>query len=108
PWAWAAWGALLGLAGALLLFAPAQWLAAAAGQASGGQLLLNDARGSIWNGSAQVVLAGGRGSADAAALPGRLTWRLRPRWDGVAVHLQSDCCLRQGVEVRVKARLRGA
>lgn len=108
PWAWAAWGGLLGLAGAFLLFAPAQWLAAGVAQASGGQLLLNDARGSIWDGSAQVVLAGGRGSADAAALPGRLAWRLRPRWDGAAVRLQSDCCLRQAMQVRVKARLGGA
>ena len=81
PWGWAAWGGALGLAGALLLFAPAHWLGGAVAQASRGQLLLNDARGTVWNGSAQLVLTGGQGSVDTAALPGRLEWRLRPRWE---------------------------
>ncbi|WP_255440875.1 type II secretion system protein N [Caenimonas sedimenti] len=108
PWAWAVWGGVLGLAGAFLLFAPAQWLASAVARASNGQLLLNDARGTVWTGSAQVVLTGGQGSADAAALPGRLEWRLRPRWDGAWVRLRSECCLRQPLDVRLRARLRGA
>ncbi|MBJ7421088.1 MAG: type II secretion system protein N, partial [Rhodoferax sp.] len=34
PWAWMAGGCLVGLCLALLLFAPARWLAAQVGQAS--------------------------------------------------------------------------
>ena len=53
--------------------------------------MLDDADGTIWNGSAQLVLTGGAGSTDAIALPTRVEWRLRPRWDGVAATLQSPC-----------------
>lgn len=108
PWGWAAAGAVLGLAGSVLLFAPAQWLAAGVAGGSEGRVLLNDARGTVWTGSAQLVLTGGRGSNDAAALPGRLQWRLRPRWDGAWVELQSDCCIQKPMQVRAKLRLHGA
>ena len=40
PWGWAAAGALAGLLLALVLFAPARWLAQAVAAASGGQVLL--------------------------------------------------------------------
>jgi len=75
---WALWGAAAGLLLGALLFAPASWLASSLAQASGERLLLADARGSIWNGNAVLLLAGGPGSMDAAALPGRLRWRIRP------------------------------
>jgi general secretion pathway protein N len=108
PWAWAAWGAVLGGLGGVLLFAPAQWLAAGVASASQGHVLLNGARGSVWTGSAQLVLTGGQGSTDAVALPGRLAWKLRPRWDGAWVQLQSDCCIRQPAQVRARLRWGGA
>lgn len=81
---WALWGALLGALLGLLSQAPASWLASAVLQASGGHLLLAEARGTLWTGSAVAVLSGGSGSRDAAALPGRLQWRLRPAWRGLA------------------------
>ncbi len=92
PWGWAVGGTLVGLVVATLLFAPARWLTTAVQRASGGHLLLADARGSVWNGSARVLLTGGEGSNDAAALPGRLTWRLRPALAGASVQLSADCC----------------
>ncbi|HYD76812.1 type II secretion system protein N [Ramlibacter sp.] len=92
PWRWAGGGLLLGLVFALLLFAPAQWLAARVAGATGGQVLLQDARGTIWNGSARMVLTGGPGSSDAAALPSRLQWRLRPAATGAHVVLTTECC----------------
>lgn len=104
PWGWALGGAVLGLLGALILFAPARWLAAGVEQASNGQLLLNDPRGTVWEGSAQVILTGGSGSTDISALPGRLQWHLHPRWNGVAADLRADCCMQQ--PQRVRARLR--
>ena len=70
------WGAVLGAIGGLIAFAPAAWLASAVASATGDRLLLADARGTVWKGSAVVVLTGGAGSRDATALPGRLDWTL--------------------------------
>ncbi len=90
---WALWGVGAGLLLGLAAAAPAQWLADALDQASGGRLLLAEARGSIWTGSALPVLTGGPGSRDAAALPDRLHWRMRPEWSGLRLSLRQDCCL---------------
>jgi general secretion pathway protein N len=104
PWSWAAAGGLLGILAALLAFAPARWLAAAVQQASQGQVLLADARGTIWGGSAQLVLTGGPGSTDAAALPGRITWDLQPRWNGAAAAVRAECCMARPIPLRVRLR----
>ena len=72
PWRWAALGLCLGALPALALWAPARWLAAGVQQASGGQLQLQQAQGTVWTGSARLVLTGGAGSEDQAALPGRV------------------------------------
>ena len=90
---WAGWGVALGLIAGAILYAPAQWLADGLAQASAGRLLLAEARGSLWNGSAVLVLTGGAGSRDASALPGRLQWRLRPGWRGLHLSARQDCCL---------------
>ena len=104
PWPWAIGGGLLGILLAVILFAPAQWLADAVRRASNGQVVLADARGTVWNGSAQLVLTGGAGSSDVAALAGRVEWRLRPRFNGAIASLRAACCLAR--PVRVDARLR--
>ena len=103
-WPWALAGAALGLAAAVLLFAPAQWLAGALVRASGGHVLLHDARGTVWNGSAQLLLAGGQGSSAAIALPSRLDWQLRPAWGGADLALSSACCTPQAMALQVRAR----
>jgi general secretion pathway protein N len=97
---WATVGAVLGACVAVVLFAPAAWLAHFVSQASNGRLVLSDARGTVWNGSAVPVLTGGPGSVDASSLPGRLTWELNWRWrstpdggPGWAVQLTHACCL---------------
>ena len=72
---------------ALVALAPAAWLAAAVAGASEQRLLLADARGTVWAGSAVPVLTGGAGSRDASALPGRLHWRLG--LDGGALALRA-------------------
>lgn len=107
PWTWALGGLVLGLVLAFVLFAPARWLAASVADATGGQVLLADARGTVWNGSARLVLSGGRGSTAAAALPGRMGWTLSPRWNGVAASLRAECCMPQPVAVRARLRLGG-
>lgn len=108
PWSWAAAGGLLGILAALVTFAPARWLAAAVQQASQGQVLLADARGTVWGGSAQLVLTGGPGSTDAAALPGRITWNLQPRWNGAAAAVRAECCMAQAMPLRMRLHWGGA
>ena len=107
PWGWAAAGMVCGVALAVLLFAPARWLAAAVAGASQGQVLLADTRGTVWGGSAQLVLTGGAGSKDAVALPGRLRWELGPRWNGAAAAVLADCCMQRPVALRARARWGG-
>jgi general secretion pathway protein N len=95
-------GALLGL----VLYAPAAWLARLVQQGSGERLLLADARGTLWNGSAVPVLTGGAGSRDASALPGRLHWRIRPQAQGLGLGLlvqaEQACCLNGALQLRVQ------
>ena len=102
PWRWSAAGALAGLIMAIGLFAPARWLAALIKQAISEQVVLAAPRGSFWQGSAQLVLSGGAGSRDGMALPGQLTWRIRPAWNGLSLELNADCCMRQALQAQVK------
>jgi general secretion pathway protein N len=108
-WGWAAIGGLLGLLLAISIFAPARWLAAGVASATDARVRLISPRGSVWNGSADLVLTGGTGSNDAAALPGRIDWRLRPRWDGMTLALTAACCtLRQPIALQAHMRWQGA
>ncbi|MDB5779009.1 MAG: putative ral secretory pathway transrane protein [Polaromonas sp.] len=102
PWRWAAAGALGGLVLALGLFAPARWLAALVLQASGGHAVLSAPRGSFWQGSGQLVLSGGAGSLDAVALPGQVSWRIRPAWTGMNLQLYADCCMQQAWRLQAR------
>lgn len=108
PWSWALAGGAVGLVLALVLFAPARWLAAAVERATGGHVLLAEARGTVWNGSARLVFTGGTGSTDAAALPGRVAWQLRPRWDGAAASVRAECCTPRPLDLRARWRFGGA
>jgi len=97
-WAWA--GVLAGALVAAVAFAPASLVVQAVASATGDRLLLAEAEGSVWNGSALAVLSAGPGSRDAAVvLPSRLQWRLSPRWNGVLLHLSQDCCIAQGLDI---------
>ncbi len=98
---WVALGILVGGALALLAFAPAAWLAGAVAQASGERLLLADARGTVWRGSAVPVLTGGAGSRDASALPGRLHWSLALDGLALALQLRHACCINGELRLRV-------
>jgi len=92
PWRWALGGALAGLALVLVLAAPARWLAGALASATGGAVLLAEPQGSVWSGSARLVLSGGADSQDRTALPSSVRWRLRPSFTGLDLRLSADCC----------------
>lgn len=98
---WAAAGLLIGGVAALVAFAPAAWLARAVASATAEHVLLADARGTLWNGSAVAVLTGGADSRDASALPGRLEWTLGPSGLGLELGLRHACCLNGTVAVRL-------
>lgn len=104
---WAIWGALCGALVALVVFAPAAWLAGGLASATQGRVVLADARGSIWSGSAVAVLTGGAGSRDARALPGRLGWTLRPTLGGLHLALVHACCINGSARLSVQPRLSG-
>jgi len=95
-------GSLLGVLLAVLAFAPAAWLASAVAGATDQRLLLADARGSIWSGSALAVLTGGPGSRDASTLPGRLSWDIG--LDGLALSLRARqaCCINGELKLRLE------
>ncbi|MBC7601428.1 MAG: type II secretion system protein N [Ramlibacter sp.] len=106
-WRWAVAGAIVGLLIALVVYAPARWLAGTLRDATGERLILDDASGTIWNGSAQLVVTGGIGSTAAAALPTRIVWRISPRWNGVAAKIQTACCTQAPIDLRVRPRWGG-
>lgn len=99
-WRWAWVGAVVGALVAVPVFAPAAWLARAVTGATDGRLLLADARGSVWSGSAVPVLTGGADSRTASALPGRLGWSLRMRGVGLELVLRQACCLDGDIVLR--------
>ena len=99
---WAIAGALLGALLGVVVFAPAAWLAQAVGSATGERVLLADARGTLWSGSAVLVLTGGPGSRDASALPGRLGWTLGWRRSAFDLLVTHACCLNGSVAVQLR------
>lgn len=101
-WRWTAVGVLVGALLALVLFAPAHWLADAVQKASGGQLQLVQARGSVWRGAARLVLTGGAGSTGSMALPGIVSWRIWPTFSGaLRLQVQAECCMAQPLQWRL-------
>jgi general secretion pathway protein N len=102
---WAVVGAIVGVLVGVVAFAPASWLAGAIASATNQRLVLADARGTVWSGSAVAVLAGGPDSRDATYLPGRLEWTLAPRWYGVDLAARHDCCLNGTTTVQIRPGL---
>ncbi len=102
-WRYAVWGTLLGMGLALSVWAPARWLAWGLHQASQGQVQWLNPRGTVWNGSAQLLLSAGAGSLDPQALPGRLHWTLAPTWTGARVDWHADCCMAEAARLTLQA-----
>lgn len=108
PWSWAAAGVLLGCLLTLLYQAPAHWLTGPLQAALDERLVFVDTQGTVWNGSARLGLTGGAGSHDAATLPGRMNWKIRPSWSGLVAQLHADCCMQQAWRLSVQPNWGGA
>lgn len=108
------------LTGALLttlLQAPARWLADGLHTLTQGHVQLTNARGTVWSGQAQLLLTGGPGSQDRAALPGTVRWQLAPTWrnaqasddrndsraqlsgPALSLRIHADCCTPTGLQL---------
>ena len=104
-WLWATAGAALGAIVATAVFAPAAWLASLLANTTEERLQLADARGTLWRGSAVLVLSGGRDSRSAMALPGRVSWTLSWAGRGVELHAMLACCLHEQFRVAAEPGL---
>jgi len=102
---WAIAGVVVGVLVGLVLFAPAAWLAKAVASATDQRLVLADARGTIWSGSAVPILTGGGDSRDASYLPGRLEWTLSPRLYGVELAARQECCINGTLKLQIRPGL---
>ncbi len=99
PWFWAFAGTLAGLALALLVFAPAHWLGKAIFSLTQGQVQLIQTRGTVWAGSARLMLSDG--SVAGTLLPGRLDWQVRLGLLALNLELRADCCTTQPLQARL-------
>ena len=106
--AWAWLGGIAGLVGALVFFAPAAWLGYAVQRATNTHVQLVETRGTVWTGSARLLLTGGVDSRDAAVLADRVQWTLRPSLNGVRMQLQALCCSPQPAQLDISPRWGGA
>lgn len=92
---WASGGIFVGALAAGITCAPAAWLTRQVEHLSQQRVLWQDVRGTVWSGSAQLVLSAGAGSQQAVALPDRLSWRLSPSLlpqPSLQVTLSMPCC----------------
>jgi general secretion pathway protein N len=62
----------------IMLFFPANWMAAMVEQQTAGRLTLGDAHGTLWRGSAFIGGAASGSDPVTPLLPGRFSWRLSP------------------------------
>jgi len=105
-WTWAFFGAFVGACLSVLVHLPAAWMASGVSLASQGQVQLQEAQGSVWQGHAKLVFTGGEGSRDAMALPGRIHWQLGVSssanlWPQLQLQLLAACCMTQAATAKL-------
>jgi general secretion pathway protein N len=93
----------------LLVMAPAAWITPQFSKATQGHVNLIDPSGSLWHGSASLMLAAGPGAEAATLLPGRIEWHTSfwPLFTG-RVHMQMRQSEAMPDPVTVDATLRSA
>ncbi|WJF90309.1 type II secretion system protein N [Paraburkholderia bonniea] len=93
----------------LIALLPAAWIAPMFAKATNGHINLADPSGSLWRGSATLMLAAGTDASGATVLPGRIEWQTAfwPLFTG-RVRMQMRQTDAMPDAVRVDAQLRGA
>lgn len=95
----------IGLLGVFLggvVHAPARWLTQAIESATEQRLQFRNVKGTVWEGSADLLITGGPGSASATALPSGIGWQINAAWNnGPALHgaVSASCCMSQALTV---------
>lgn len=104
-------GAGLGLFLALLLFAPARWLADALRSATAGQIQLINPTGTIWQGRANLLITGGPNSQSRTSLPQGMSWQLRPALaqglPALKLRLFAPCCTPKPISLLLRPQWGG-
>jgi len=103
--AWA--GALVGVLCGAVWAAPASWMALLLQRWTDTRVQALHASGTLWNGQASLALGAGPGSGAALAMPGQLSWTLRPTLfspggPGLQMQVQHPVLLAQGALVRLQ------
>ncbi|MEZ2350763.1 type II secretion system protein N [Caballeronia sp. RCC_10] len=100
---------VLSIAGTLLVMLPAAWITPQFARATGGHVNLVDPAGSLWRGSATLMLAAGGDGAGATLLPGRIEWTTAfwPLFTG-RIHMTMRQTEAMPDPVTVDATMRGA
>jgi general secretion pathway protein N len=93
----------------LLVMLPAAWIVPQFSKASAGHVNLVDPAGSLWHGSATLMLAAGSDGEGATLLPGRVEWRTE-FWPLFTGHVRMQMRQTQAMPdaVYVDAAMRGA
>lgn len=100
---WSVGAAIAGALIALVLCLPARWLAGPVQTLTRSHVQLVNASGTWWNGQADVVLSGGEDSRTRAALPGGVSWQLRPGLSPLArLRLSAACCTTQPLQLELR------
>jgi len=93
----------------LLARLPAAWIAPQFARVTQGHVNLVDPEGSLWHGSATLMLAAGRDASGATLLPGRIVWRTA-FWPLFIARVRMEMLQTEAMPdaVTVEASLRGA
>jgi general secretion pathway protein N len=93
----------------LLSRLPAAWIAPQFARATQGHVNLIDPEGSLWHGSATLMLAAGNDASGATLLPGRIVWRTA-FWPLFVARVRMEMRQTEAMPdpVTVEASLRGA
>ncbi|MBI0326811.1 type II secretion system protein N [Burkholderia plantarii] len=100
---------VLAVAVVIVALLPAAWVTPQFARASGGHLNLVDADGSLWHGSATLLLAPGHDRSASTLLPGRIEWQTS-FWSLFTGHLRMTMRQTEAMPdpITVDATLRGA
>lgn len=85
----------------IVVFFPATWIAKIVDDRTDGRIVLGNAQGTLWSGSATVGAAAGRGDPASQLLPGRFSWQLSPMvlLGRVNAQVENAAALRQPLRV---------